>query len=146
MLESVPEPSVSMAVECSLAGAPRAAALVAVLTAVCLVVAFANGLPDALQWLLAFFSAVVGLRAMIRLIRPGAASLAIDERHLTVNLATGERLSGPVASAFVSPFFVGLRWRPGNRRWPNSLGIFREQMAPADFRRLSAALRARGES
>jgi hypothetical protein len=130
-----------MAADWSLGGAPRTAALVSVVTLLGLVAAFANGLPALLQWLAGLLALLVGVRGVMRLIRPNVAALAIDEHHLTVRQASGRRLGGPVVSAFVSPLFVGLRWRPEHSRWSKSLGIFSEQMSPEDFRRLSAALR-----
>jgi len=135
-----------MAAEWPIAGAPRTAVLLAVVTALGLIAAFANGLPVLLQWIVGLVALFVGIRGVGQLVRPNISTLSIERRRLRVRQAAGQCLSGRVSAAFVSPLFVGLSWRPENSRWPRSLGIFREQMAPEDFRRLSAQLRRGGEA
>lgn len=120
------------------------ALLVTAIALLALLACFANGLQMALQWLIApaiVFAAAASIR---RRLRPGIRSLRIDGDRLLVRDACGLREVRLGRRAFVSPFFIGIRWQDsGGFPWPRALGIFRDQMADGDFRRLSAALRQR---
>lgn len=120
--------------------------VVSALTVLALIAAFANDLPLIVRLALAAAVLALGGHALRRLLRPRVDALAVDGQSVRVRETSGARSSGELVGApFVSPFYVGFRWRENSRRLPRSLGIFREQMDATDFRRLCAALRQRGE-
>lgn len=111
-----------------------------------LVAAFANGLPLIVQLPLALAVCALAGHALWRLLQPRIVGFEVDGRQVRLRTASGARLGGDlVGLPFVSPFYVGLRWREEGRLRQRSLGIFREQMNATDFRRLCAILRQRGE-
>jgi hypothetical protein len=109
--------------------------------------AFANGLPTSVRFVLLLLVLVAGAVAVGRLLHPRLAGLHVDDRGVRVRKA-GEpsRLARVGGTPFVSPLYVGFRLRPAGERFPRSVGVFRGQMAEDDFRRLSVALRQRGEA
>jgi hypothetical protein len=103
---------------------------------------FATGLSLLVQVPVALVILTAGAHAVKRLVSPDIESLKIDAARIQIRHRSGARSSGRlIGSPFVSPLYVGLRWRPADSRLPRSVGIFRGQMAGADFRRLCAALR-----
>ncbi|WP_376691023.1 YgfX family protein [Wenzhouxiangella sp. EGI_FJ10409] len=126
--------------------ARRSGAVVSGLIVLGLAAAFGNGAPHYVQIAVALAIVVLGGLALLRLLRPPLAGLGIDGDNVHVRAASGDRASGAlVGTPFVSPVYVGFRWHEKGRRLPRSLGVFREQMDRADFRRLCARLRQRGE-
>ncbi|NEZ03912.1 hypothetical protein G4Y73_07080 [Wenzhouxiangella sp. XN201] len=122
----------------------RAALVVAGLTLAGVAAPFATGLSLLIQLPAALVALAVGGHAIMRLVNPDFRSLKIDEAQIHVRDRSGSRSSGKlIGSPFVSPLYVGFRWRPAEKRLPHSVGIFRGQMAGSDFRRLSALLRQR---
>lgn len=82
---------------------------------------------------------VYGIR---RMLKPRWGRIAIDGDRVRAEDRSGRRISGRlVGQSFVSPVFVGLRWREEHSRLPRTVGIFREQVPEDDFRRLCVALR-----
>lgn len=127
--------------------ARKSALMVAGLSALGLVAAFANALPLIVQLPLAITVLALGGHALRGLLQPGVRALGIEGQSVRIQEASGARSSGTLVGVpFVSPVYVGLRWCANDRRLPRSLGIFREQMDAPDFRRLCAALRQREES
>lgn len=124
----------------------RAALVVAGLTLAGVAAPFATGLSLFLQLPVALAALAVGGVAIMRLVHPAIRSLKIDDSRIHIDYRSGSRSSGTLTgSPFVSPLYVGFRWRPADRRLPRSFGVFRGQMAGADFRRLCAVLRQQGE-
>lgn len=120
----------------------RAALVVAGLTLAGVAAPFATGLSLLIQLPAALVALVVGGHAIMRLVNPDIRSLKIDEARIHIRDRSGSRSSGKlIGSPFVSPLYVGFRWRPAEKRLPHSVGVFRGQMAESDFRRLSALLR-----
>lgn len=130
----------------SIGPARRTAVIVSCLLLLGLVASFTNDLALPAQLSIAVAVLAMGTHAIWRLLRPRIAGLEIRGPRLRVRDACGARFSGVVVGIpFVSPFYVGFRWRQPDRRLPHSLGIFREQMSATDFRRLCATLRQQGE-
>lgn len=129
-------------------GPARGAALLVVgLSLLACVAAFASGLPILLQTFLALAALVAGSLAVKRLLRPGIRSLKVEGRRLRVIKASGQAHAGQLLGLpFVSPVYVGFRWRPDRARLSSSIGIFRAQLKAADFRRLCSELRQGGET
>lgn len=122
--------------------APRAAAAVAALGLAATGAAFANALPLPLRCAVALIALIIAARAVFALIRPRWRRIALDGDRILAEDRSGRCISGKLAGRpFVSPVFVGLRWREKNARLPQAVGIFREQVPEDDFRRLCAALR-----
>ncbi|QKK02540.1 MAG: hypothetical protein HND55_07725 [Pseudomonadota bacterium] len=68
--------------------------------------------------------------------------LRIDESRLELIDSAGRRHEGRlIGDAFVSPLFLGLRYRLSGRFLPASLGVFRCQTDSRAFRRVTVALR-----
>ncbi len=116
--------------------APRTAGVVLVLTLLAVLAASFNQFPLFIRLLLAALVLTYGVTTAYRLLRPRLRAVVLHADGLGV---VGKRGSGrdrvPVARCFVSPWYVGVgSWRSG-------LGLFREQMAPDDFRRLCVYLR-----
>lgn len=125
----------------------RMALVISVLTFLGLVAAFLNDLPLILQIPIALFVIGLGAHGIRRLLHPAASGLKVDGRRVRVRYRGGSQSTGSLTGTpFVSPVYVGLRWRPQGKRLPRSLGVFRGQMSEPDFRRLCAALRHQGES
>lgn len=116
--------------------APRTAGLVLVLTLLAVLAAFANQFPLIVRLLLAGAVLVYGCAVAHGLLRPRLSAVVLHPASLrVVNKTNTETGPVPVARCFVSPWYVGVgRWRSG-------LGLFREQMALDDFRRLCVYLR-----
>jgi len=126
--------------------ARKAALAVSGLSLLALVAAFANGLPLLVRIPIALLVVAMGARTIRRLVHPSINGLRIEGFRVCVRTASGPRHCGKLAgSPFVSPFYVGFRWREDDRMLPHSLGIFREQMDATDFRRLCATLRQQGQ-
>lgn len=112
----------------------------------CLAV-LASGLPIPAQLSLSPIAVVIGGLAIRRLIRPRIRGLRIAGATVVVHLGSKPEVSGRlVGLPFVSPLYVGFRWRPDGCRLPRSVGVFRSQMNEADFRRLCAELRQGSET
>lgn len=125
---------------------PGTALALSGLTLLGLAAAFANGLPLLVQIAIALLVIGLGSRSVFRLLRPVATGLAIDGERIHLRDRSGERSTGRlVGTPFVSPLYVGFRWRDRKRRLPRALGVFRGQLSEPDFRRLCARLRQRGE-
>lgn len=106
---------------------------------------FATGLSLLVQIPIALVTLVAGALAVKRLLNPDIQSLKIDAARIQIRHRSGGRSSGSlIGSPFVSPLYVGLRWRPADSRLPRSIGVFRGQMTGPDFRRLCATLRQQG--
>ncbi len=109
----------------------------AVLTLGAIVAAQVSGLPGFARLLLSVLGLLVGMGAVLRFVRP---ALRIRLLQDAVEYRAGPR--GPWRrmeagrSCFVSPWFIG--WRGRERR---AFGVFRGQLSPDDFRRLSVRLR-----
>lgn len=130
-------------------GSARGAALaVTGLSLLACLAAFINGLPIFLQLFLALIVLAGGALAVRRLLWPEVAGLKVDGRRVRVRQASGDHaLTGELAGVpFVSPVYVGFRWRPDGARLPRSIGVFRAQLNAVDFRRLCAELRQGGET
>lgn len=135
-------PSVHTGSEGVIGPAPRAAAVVAVLGLAATGAAFANALPLPLRCAIALIMLIVAARAVAGLIWPRWRRITVDGDRFRAEAGSGQCISGMLAGRpFVSPVFVGLRWREEGTRMPRTVGIFREQMPTDDFRRLCAALR-----
>lgn len=124
-----------------------AALVLSVLTFLGLAAAFLNDLPLIMQIPIALLVMGIGAHGTWRLLHPAVVRLKVDDQHVRVCYRGGSHSTGALAGTpFVSPVYVGLRWRPQGKRLPRSLGVFTGQMSEPDFRRLCAALRQQGES
>lgn len=131
--------------DAAIAPAPRVAAGVSVLTIAALTAALTASLPLPWRLAVALAACAVGVRAVAGLLRPRWRRIRIDGSGLLLECASGRRVAGRVAGQpFVSPLYVGLRWRPEAGRLPRTIGLFREQLSPRDYRRLCVALRFPG--
>ncbi|WP_181918761.1 hypothetical protein [Wenzhouxiangella sediminis] len=124
-------------------GPARGAALVVSgLSLLACLAAFANGSPFFIRLFLACLVAVVGGFAVLRLLRPTVSGLTVTGRRVRLDRPGRQPRTGEVVGLpFVSPLYVGFRWRPDTTRLPRAVGLFREQMSESDFRRLCAELR-----
>lgn len=130
----------------SVGPAPLPASIVCGLTLLAFSAAWLNGLPTILQIPIAIASLLLGCFAFKRLIDPPVQSLKVDGMRVQVRDSCGSRSNGTLAGVpFVSPFFVGMRWRVPGRRRPRAVGIFRGQLEDRHYRRLCAALRQNDE-
>ena len=125
-----------------------AAVAVAGLSLLACLAAFSNAMPIFLQSFLALLVLLGGGLAVRRLLRPEISGLEVVGRRIRVSRTTSSHvLSGElVGLPFVSPVYVGFRWRPEGARLPRSLGGFRAQLSATDFRRLCAELRQASEA
>lgn len=122
------------------------ALLVALVTLLGILSAFNNALSLWVQLLIAGLVLAAGGVAVHRLLAPVAKGLRVQSREVRLRMPGGATLEGELqGSPFVSPLFVGFRWRPEGRRLAGSLGVFRGQMTGEDFRRLCVALRQTGQ-
>lgn len=125
---------------------PVMALVLSALTLLGLAAAFANGLPLIVQLPIALLVVGLGSRSVFRLLRPVARGLAIDGERIQLRDRSGTRSTGKLSGTpFVSPLYVGFRWRDGKRRVPRALGVFRGQLSEPDFRKLCAMLRQQEE-
>ncbi len=108
---------------------------------------FISALSVFLQLFLALIVIVGGGVAVRRLLRPEVTGLNVEGRRIRVSQATDDRaLTGElVGLPFVSPVYVGFRWRPDSAKLSRAIGVFRAQLSATDFRRLCAELRHGGE-
>lgn len=136
---------VPVRIDANINASPGAAAALACLTALAVLAAFTNGLILPLQVVIAVFAMVVGGHAAWRLLHPGLRRLRLDGNGLRLQFHSGDREGRLVGRPFVSPVYIGLRWKDDRLSLPRSCGIFRDQMGGEDFRRLCAALRQRSE-
>lgn len=126
--------------------APFAASFVAALTLLACAAAWLNGLPAILQIPIAVGALALGTFTIRRLLNPAVRRLKVDGLRVRAQAVSGARHEGVVTNVpFVSPFFVGIRWRAPGMRLPRTIGIFREQLDRDDFRRLCATLRQQDE-
>ncbi len=126
--------------------APVAASCVGGLTILGFAAAWLNGLALIVQIPIAVGTLALGGFAVDRLRRPTIKRIQVDGLRVRTEDASARRREGAVSGApFVSPLFVGIRWRTPGRRLPRATGIFREQLHRDDFRRLCATLRQQGE-
>ncbi|WP_376695990.1 YgfX family protein [Wenzhouxiangella sp. EGI_FJ10305] len=124
---------------------PGMALVLSGLTLLGLVAAFANGLPLVVQLPIALLVIGLGSRSILRLLWPDATGLAIDGESIHLRGRSGTRSTGKLdGTPFVSPVYVGIRWR-NERRLPRALCVFRGQLSEPDFRKLCAVLRQQGE-
>lgn len=122
----------------------RGAALaVAGLSLLACLAAFINALPTPLQFLLALLALLGGGLSVRRLLRPKIVALEVAGRRVCVRQASDDHVvRGELAGLpFVSPAYVGFRWRPDAAGLPRSIGLFRAQLSATDFRRLCRELR-----
>lgn len=125
---------------------PVMALVLSGLTLLGLAAAFANGLPLALKLPIALLVIGLGSRSVVYLLRPFVTGLAVDGERIRVRDRSGGRSKGKLSGTpFVSPVYVGFRWRDGQRRLPRALGVFRGQLSDPDFRKLCVMLRQQGE-
>ena len=126
--------------------ARRPAAVVAAVTGAALVTALANDLPMPLKLTLAFLVLIGGGLAVRRLLQPALEGLSVNERGVRIRESGAVPVRGALlGKPFVSPVYVGFRWRLADGKWPRSFGIFRGQMREEDYRRLCVSLRQRSE-
>ncbi len=125
---------------------PGTALALSGLTLLGLAAAFGNGLPLVVQFPIALLVFGLGSRSVFRLLRPVTTSLSTDGEKIHLRDRSGGRSTGRlVGTPFVSPLYVGFRWREAKQSVPRAFGVFRGQLSEPDFRRLCAKLRQRGE-
>lgn len=128
------------------ARSPGAVLVVVALTLAAGAAPFATGLALPVQLVIALVTLALGGHAAARLLAPGIHALKIDGARVQVHHRTGTHSTGRlIGTPFVAPLYVGFRWRPDGRRGVRALGVFRDQMAASDYRRLCAALRQRDD-
>lgn len=131
----------------SIGPARRASLVVAGLTLLGGVAVFANAMSFFLQLPLALLVLIGGSFSIRRLLQPPVRGIAVDGGGVRLRCAAAPSSKGRlVGPPFVSPLYVGFRWRSSDAERPRSLGVFREQMNETDFRRLCAALRQESEA
>lgn len=132
-------------IELPVRGSWPLALVVLMLAVAALIAVWLSRLHPAWQLGLSVVVAGYSVHGIRRALKPRWVRIAIDGERVRAEDRSGRRLSGMlVGQSFVSPVFVGLRWREDNARLPQSVGIFRKQVPGDDFRRLCAALRFPG--
>lgn len=135
------------AADASIAPAPRTAIVVAALTLAAVAAAFAVSLSLPWRVFIALIALAVGSMSLVNLLRPRWRRMRIDGDRIVLECRSGRRRTGRVTGQpFVSPVYIGLRWRGEGGRLPRPVGLFREQMRSNDYRRLCVALRFPGMS
>lgn len=118
------------------------AVTVAMLALLAVLAAWLNGLPIIIRLILVFgvlVYAVIGIKALLA---PAFRRIGIDPSGLVLTDADGASINLAVRGRpFVSPLFIGLVGRRLDNRRFATLGLFREQLAGDDYRRLAAWLR-----
>lgn len=119
-----------------------AAVVVSGLSLLACLAAFGNGSPYFVRLAMACLVAFLGGAVVLRLLRPRVGRLSVTGRRVRLDEPGRQPRTGEVVGLpFVSPLYVGFRWRPDATRLPRSVGLFREQLSESDFRRLCAELR-----
>lgn len=132
--------------DCPVGPAPVWASLVGGLTLLAFSVVWLNSLSLMLQLPIGLATLLLGFFATRRLLDPAVTSIRVDGLRMRVCDASGSRIDGSLSGVpFVSPFFIGIRCQVPGRRWPLTLGIFREQLDDRHYRRLCASLRQSDE-
>jgi hypothetical protein len=120
---------------------------VAVISVLGCLAVLSSGLPAPNSLVLSALALVFGAIVATRRFRPGIVGLRVQGSIVLVTRASVAELPGRlVGLPFVSPVYVGFRWRPEGARLPRAVGVFRHQMKAADFRRLCAELRQGSEA
>lgn len=117
--------------------------MVAAMTALAAVAVLSSALVPSLKTLMLLAAALLGLRAVMGLLRPGLCLRIIDDRLEYRSLRQGAswRAVTPGIPCFVSPWYLGWRGRGLTR-----VGIFRDQVEAECFRRLAVLLRHQAPS
>lgn len=123
--------------------APGAATCVGILTACALISLFWVGIPFWLRLLLALLCVLTGALSGYRLLRPRWRRIRLfsDEEFSLIDTDGTDWPARIVGRPFVSPFYIGFRWRGLNGGRIHALGIFRGQVSDDAHRRLVTRLR-----
>jgi hypothetical protein len=101
-----------------------------------------SDLPPLLRALAVLAAGIYAAYEVLRLLRPAVEGLRLDGERMVLRWRGGESTEGLlVGRPFVSGLYIAMVWRPARGGRARRIGLFRDQMAPADFRRLAAALR-----
>ncbi len=134
--------SAPLSIDSSIGPALGAALIVAILTVFAVVGLVWVGLPIWLRLLLAVVCALVGTLSCYGLVKPRWRRIKLAGAELKLADAAGTGLSARmIGRPFVSPFYVGFRWRAVAGGAVRSLGLFRGQLSADAHRRMVTLLR-----
>lgn len=101
-----------------------------------------TGVPVWLQLLLALLGVLIGGLSCYRLLRPRWRRIRFFADEFSLTDASGTDWPARIVGRpFVSPFYVGFRWRSLSDGRVHALGLFRGQLPADAHRRLVARLR-----